>query len=66
MLTLTSQELRELTGTRAGDRQRAWLRERGIPFRDEGRILVSRAAAERWLSGIEVAAPRGPRMELVR
>jgi hypothetical protein len=55
MLTLTADELRELTGKVQAPKQRAWLEENGIPFHAEGRrILVSRANAERWLSGVPV------------
>ena len=66
MLTLTATELRELTGYRQPTKQRAWLVDRLIPFRDEGRILVSRAAAERWLAGIEAPKSKGPNLALVK
>lgn len=64
-LVLTALELVELTGYRQAAKQRAWLAERRIPFRDDGRILVSRVAAERWLSGVEVPQTRGPNLSLV-
>jgi hypothetical protein len=59
MLTLTPEELRELTGrARRGD-QRAWLEAQGIPFRVDGeRLLVSRQHAQDWLSGKVVARSR--------
>jgi hypothetical protein len=60
-LILTQDELVELTAYRQAARQRAWLDERRIPYRDEGRILVSRAAVERWLSGKDVSKTRPPR-----
>ena len=64
-MILSPEELRELTGYKPASKQRAWLDSRNIPYRDEGRILVSKAAVERWLSGVEVVS-RGPRLELVR
>lgn len=65
MLILTATELDELTGFKQVAKQRAWLEERRIPFRYDGRLLVSRAAAERWLSGVEVPQPKGPNLSLV-
>ncbi len=65
MLTLTAAELHELTGYRQPAKQRAWLDARGLPYRGEGRILVSRAAAEQWLSGVEVTRSRAPDMSAV-
>ena len=53
-LTLTPAEVRELTGFKQSSRQRQWLDERSVPYRFDGRILVSRAAVERWLSGVDV------------
>lgn len=53
-LTLSAAELRELTGFKQATRQRQWLDERSIPYRFDGRVLVSRAAVERWLSGVDV------------
>lgn len=53
-LTLTPDELRELTGYKPAAKQRQWLDERGVPYRFDGRVLVSRAAVERWLSGVDV------------
>ena len=70
MLTLTLDELHELIQYRQAAKQRAWLDERRIAYRVEGthlrqRILVSRAAAERWLSGVEVPTVKGPNLSLV-
>lgn len=66
MLTLTPDELRAITGCARARGQRAWLAERGIPHREVGRrILVSRAAVERWLSGVDAVAQRGPDLAMV-
>ena len=54
MLTLTPDELQALTGYKPATKQRQWLDERGVPYRFDGRVLVSRAAVERWLSGVDV------------
>ena len=52
-LTLSAEEVRELTGYVRRSSQARVLGERGIPFRsrDDGILLVSRAAAEHWLAG---------------
>lgn len=67
MLILTRDELAELTGTPQAKRQRTWLSEHGIPYRDgtAGRPLVSRAAVERWLSGMDAKPSKGPNLALV-
>ena len=68
-LTLTAGELEEITGTKTAAKQRARLIELGIPYREGPvRPLVSRAAAEAWLthSSTRPAAAKGPRMDLVR
>lgn len=72
-LTLPKHELNELVGlaptarTTPEELQKR-LCAQGIPFRLVGsRILVSRAAAEDWLRGREVARPAGGlRLDLVR
>ena len=66
MLTLSAAELRELTGYSMAGRQRQWLDERGIPYRHEGRILVSRSVVEKWLTGDEAPKSRAPDLSLVR
>jgi hypothetical protein len=71
-LTLSPTEVRELVGL--GPRQPATvaeierrLRQQGIPFREvDGRMLVSRAVAERWLAGVDTVAPRGVNLGAVR
>jgi hypothetical protein len=48
MLTLTADELRELTGKRRSDAQRRVLEHMGIPFfeRPDGTLAVLRASVE--------------------
>lgn len=65
MLTLTRDELRELTGYASAAKQRAWLDERGVPYRFEGRLLVSRSVAEDWLRGRTVVQSRGVDLSMV-
>ena len=65
MLTLTRDELRELTGYVSTAKQRAWLDERGVPYRHDGRLLVSRAVAEDWLRGRTVVQCRGVDLSMV-
>ena len=60
-LTLTRDEVRDLTGRAKRDAQAAVLTAQGIPFRVlGGRILVARSAAQAWLEGRSVPASRGP------
>jgi Domain of unknown function (DUF4224) len=67
LLTLTTVELRELTGSAKLPAQRRWLVEHGLPFRESGlRLLVSRAAAEKWLSGVDALPGRGVNLAAVR
>lgn len=66
MLTLTRDELQALTGFAQAAKQRKWLDERGVPYRNEGRLLVSRAVAERWLSGSDVVVSPAPDWAAVR
>jgi transposase InsO family protein len=66
-LLLTPDELSALTGAKQAKRQRVWLSDHGIPYREgaAGRPLVSRAAVERWLSGVDAKPSRGPNLALV-
>jgi hypothetical protein len=65
-LVLTRDDLFELTGSRQRARQIAWLNEHAIPWRDgAARILVSRAAIERWLCGHDARPARGPNLAAV-
>jgi hypothetical protein len=54
-------ELQLLTGYARAAEQDAWLRERGIPHRREGRrVLVSRVHVRAWLEGKEIVSSEGP------
>ena len=49
---LSSQELHQLTGYARSGQQSAWLKFRGIPFKQDGaRIIVSRVHVQSWLEG---------------
>ena len=48
---LSSQELHQLTGYARATQQSAWLKFRGIPFKQDGaRIIVSRVHVQSWRS----------------
>lgn len=49
MLTITPEELRELTGRKQSDAQQAQLRAMGIPFfvRGDGKVVVLRIHLDR-------------------
>lgn len=66
MLTLTREELHALTGYSQAAKQKRWLEEHGVPYRDEGRLLVSRAIAERWLAGVDAPRYSGVNLAAVR
>lgn len=67
MLTLSADELRELTGARVRDAQGEWLSDRLIPFRRDGaRLLVAREHVHQWLAGVEFKPTAAPRLDLVR
>jgi len=68
-LTLSAEELQELTNAKTAAKQRERLRALGLPYRDgPTRPLVSRSTVEAWLRGDDVrpAVMRGPRLDLVR
>lgn len=68
MLTLTKEELHNLTGLKTRDKQAEWLSSNGLPFRrdDRGRVLVLSSIAEGWAQGAtNQRASAGPRMDLV-
>lgn len=66
-LTLTPAELRALTGSARLAAQRRWLVEKSLPFREVGqRLLVSRAAVEKWLVGVDTVGHRGVNLAAVR
>lgn len=61
LLTLSREELRELTQRSKRDAQAAMLEAQGIPYRIvHGRVMVARSAAQSWLEGRCVTASRGP------
>lgn len=59
MLTLSADELRELTGRRRSDAQARALEHMGIPFstRPNGSLAVLRSLAERALGGDGTMTP---------
>ena len=60
-ITLSSDELRELTGCTWQSRQVAWLETHGVPFKRDGRrVLVARSAVEAYLRGERINATRQP------
>jgi hypothetical protein len=60
-MTLTNDELRELTGKSWRSRQVAWLEAHGVPFRLDGkRVLVAKSAAEAYLRGERMTQTRRP------
>ena len=67
MLTLSADELRDLTGRRRSDAQARALEHMGIPFstRPNGTLAVLRIVAERALGGSGTIAPasREPQLQ---
>ena len=54
-------ELVRLTDCKRAADQAAWLAERGIPHRKEGRrVLVSRVHVREWLEGRNIVVSEGP------
>ena len=54
---LQRDEIREVTGKAHAAAQSAWLKERGVPHRLDGRrVILSRAHFRAWLEG--TTAPR--------
>lgn len=67
MLTLTPEELRQLTGKARRNYQAEWLALNGIPYRLDGlRILVGRTAVDSWLGGKDVPQARGFDLSMVK
>jgi len=57
---LDSIELHLLTGYTRGTTQVSWLRDQGIPNRQDGRrVIVSRIHVRAWLEGRNVVASNG-------
>jgi len=67
VITLTEPEIKNLTGYKTKERQRAWLQAEGIPFRADqhGRIIVASEHVQQWVRGIELRPSSGPRMDMV-
>lgn len=66
MLTLSPADLEQLTDYKSREKQCAWLREHGIPFRLDGkRPIVCAAHVEAWVTGVELRPSAGPRMDMV-
>ncbi len=64
---LSAQELHALTGFARAAEQDAWLKERAIPHRRDGRrVVVSRFHARSWLEGREVVASNAPNIAALR
>ena len=58
---LSSQELHQLTGYARSGQQADWLKEQGIPHRqDGGRLIVSRIHVQAWLEGKHTISSNGP------
>jgi hypothetical protein len=64
---LDAAELRSLTGFQRAAEQEAWLTERGVPCRRDGRrMIVSRLHTRLWLEGRPVVSSSGPNWAAVR
>lgn len=58
---LNSTELHNLTGYARGSAQADWLKEHGLPHRQDGkRVIVSREHVRAWLEGRAVVVSTGP------
>jgi anti-sigma factor RsiW len=63
---LDADELRVLTGFKPAAKQDAWLRDKGIPHRRDGkRLIVSRQHVRAWLEGRLVVSSNGPNWSAV-
>jgi hypothetical protein len=66
-MTLTPTEIRTLTDKARRTDQREWLELNGIPYRQDGeRLLVSKTAVDKWLSGVDVPKATGFNLALVK
>lgn len=64
---LDSQELHALTGFARATQQATWLREKGIPFRQDGRrIIISRVHAREWLEGRTAVVSSGLKLAAIK
>lgn len=67
MLTLSAPELQQLTGYKSREKQCAWLKENGVPFRldTRGRPIVCASHVASWVTGVELRPSSGPRLDMV-
>lgn len=64
---LPPQELHALTGYARSNSQAAWLVERGVPHRLDGRrLIVSRVHVQQWLEGRTVARSAGLKLAAIK
>jgi hypothetical protein len=64
---LKASELHDLTGFARAAEQDAWLTERGIPHKRDGRrVIVSRFHSRAWLEGRPVVASNAPNIAAIR
>lgn len=66
-LTLSREELADLTKYKQSEKQREVLDELGIPWNDvRGRTVVLRSHVDAWAAGRPVRKSHEPRLDLVR
>ena len=58
---LSTAELHTLTGFARANQQASWLKERGIPHKQDGkRIIASRVHVQSWIEGRPIKSSSGP------
>ncbi len=63
---LTAPELHQLTGYARASSQGAWLTDKGLPFRRDGkRMIVSREHIRAWLEGKTTIVSCGPNWDAI-
>lgn len=63
---LTPDNLHKLTGYKTREKQRVWLKEHGVPHREDGvRLIVAEVHVVQWLSGVELRPSSAPRLDRV-
>ena len=64
---LTPPELHQLTGFARANSQAAWLQDKNVPHRQDGRrVIVSRVHVQAWLEGRNVVTSNGPNWASVK
>lgn len=64
---LSAAELHQLTDYARAAQQAAWLKFRGIPYKQDGsRIIASRVHVQSWLEGKPVLARAGMNIAAIR